>query len=438
MAGVDEPPASAQDVSRKLAGFLRTLGPGLITGAADDDPSGISTYSQAGAAFGYATLWVAVLSFPLMAAVQLMCARVGFVARRGLASVLREHYPRPVLWAACALLLVANTLNIAADLGGMAAGARMITGLPAALFVPLFALAIVALLVFASYVWVARVFKWLTLVLFAYVLAAVLARPDWAAVLHATVVPHVVGSPDFLLIIVALLGTTISPYLFFWQASQEAEEIAARDHARETRAARDTRRPRPTWRAFRALRADVVVGMFASNVVMYFIILTTGATLHAAGLVHVQTAEQAATALRPLAGRGASLLFTLGLVGTGMLGVPVLAGSGAYAVAEAVAWRAGMDETPNTAPQFYALIALSMVIGTGLTFARVDAIRLLFWSAVVNGLFAPPLIVLVLVVCNNRRVMRTHANGWGLNVLGGLAAVAMGAAAIALLVSFVR
>jgi len=314
----------------------------------------------------------------------------------------------------------------------------MITGLPAALFVPLFALAIVALLVFASYVWVARVFKWLTLVLFAYVLAAVLARPNWAVVLHDTVVPHVVVSSDFLLIIVALLGTTISPYLFFWQASQEAEEVAARDHARETRAARDTRRPQATWRALRAMRADVLIGMFASNVVMYFIILTTGATLHAAGLVHVQTAEQAATALRPLAGRGAALLFTLGLVGTGMLGVPVLAGSGAYAVAEAVAWRAGMDETPNTAPQFYALIALSMVIGTGLTFARVDAIRLLFWSAVVNGLFAPPLIVLVLVVCNNRRVMRTHANGWGLNVLGGLAALAMGAAAIALLVSLVR
>ena len=412
MAGIDGPPASAQDVSHKLAGALRTLGPGLITGAADDDhPSGISTYSQAGAAFGYTTLWVAVLSFPLMAAVQLMCARVGFVARRGLASVLREYYPRPVLWAACALLLVANTLNIAADLGGMAAGARMLTGLAAALFVPLFALTIVALLVFASYVWVARVFKWRTLVLFAYVLAALLAQPDWRAVLHNTVVPRVVLSRDFLLIIVALLGTTISPHLFFWQTSQESEEVAARDHARERNTASDARRPRATWRAFRALRADVLVGMFASNVVMYFIILTTGATLHPAGLVNVQTAEQAATALRPLAGRGASLLFTLGLVGTGMLGVPVLAGSGAYAIAEAVAWRGGMDETPKTAPQFYAIIALSMVIGTGLTFARVDAIRLLFWSAVVNRLFAPPLIVLVLVVCNNRRVMRTHANG---------------------------
>ena len=420
---------------------MRTLGPGLITGAADDDPSGISTYSQAGAAFGYATLWVAVVSFPLMTAVQLMCARIGFVARRGLASVLRAHYPRPVLWAACALLLVANTLNIAADLGGMAAGARLLTGWPAAVFVPLFAVVIVALLVFASYVWVARVFKWLTLVLVAYVLAAFLARPDWAAVFRGTVVPHVTASPDFLLTIVALLGTTISPYLFFWQASQEAEELSARDRTRvaddRTRGDR-VRRPRAEWRGLRALRADVVVGMFASNLVMYFIILTTGATLHAAGLTTVQTAEQAATALRPLAGPAAALLFTLGLVGTGMLGVPVLAGSGAYAVAEAVAWRAGMDETPNTAPHFYGLIALSMALGTGLTFARVDAIRLLFWSAVVNGLCAPPLIVLVLVVCNNRRVMGPHVNGRGLNALGGLAALAMTAAAVALVVSFVR
>ena len=423
-------------VGRSLAGLMRTLGPGLITGAADDDPSGISTYSQAGAAFGYATLWVAVVSFPLMAAVQLMCARIGFVARRGLASVLREHYPRPVLWAACALLLVANTLNIAADLGGMAAGARLLTGWPAAVFVPVFAVAIVALLVFASYVWVARVFKWLTLVLFAYVLTAFLAHPDWRAVLRGTVVPHLGASSAYLLTLVALLGTTISPYLFFWQASQEAEEVAARDRTR----ALGTRvqRPRAAWRALRALRLDVLLGMFASNLIMYFIILTAGATLHVAGLTNVQTAEQAATALRPLAGPAASLLFTLGLVGTGMLGVPVLAGSGAYALAEAAAWRSGMDETPDTAPQFYGIIALSVGLGTALTFARVDAIRLLFWSAVVNGVFAPPLIVLVLVVCNNRRVMRDDANGVWLNTLGGLAALAMAAAAVALLVSLLR
>ncbi len=367
-----------------------------------------------------------------------MCARIGFVARRGLASVLREHYPRPVLWAACTLLLVANTLNIAADLGGMAAGARLLTGWPAAVFVPLFAVAIVALLMFASYVWVARVFKWLTVVLFAYVLTAFLARPDWSAVLRGTVVPHVAGSSDFLLTIVALLGTTISPYLFFWQASQEAEEVAARERARGRARGTRVRRPRAEWRALRALRLDVLVGMFASNLIMYFIILTAGATLHVAGLTNVQTAEQAATALRPLAGPAASLLFTLGLVGTGMLGVPVLAGSGAYALAEAAPWRSGMDETPDTAPHFYGIIALSMVVGTALTFARVDAIRLLFWSAVVNGMFAPPLIVLVLVVCNNRGVMREDANGRWLNALGGLAACAMGAAAVALLVSLVR
>ena len=417
---------------------MRTLGPGLVTGAADDDPSGISTYSQAGAAFGYGTLWIALVSFPLMAAVQLMCARIGFVARRGLASVLREHYPQPVLWGACALLLLANTLNIAADLGGMAAGARLVTGWHAAFFVPVFAVLIVALLAFASYVWVARIFKWLTLVLFAYVIAAFLAHPRWGAVLRGTLVPHVTMSRAFLLTVVALLGTTISPYLFFWQASQEAEEVVAREHARAVPHDGPARRPRATWRALRAMRLDVVVGMFASNLVMYFIILTAGATLHAAGLTDVQTAEQAATALRPLAGPAASLLFTLGLIGTGMLGVPVLAGSGAYAVAEAAAWRRGMDETPRTAPHFYGLIALSMAVGIALTFTRINAIRLLFWSAVVNGLFAPPLIVLVLVVCNNRRIMRAHANDWSLNLLGGLAALAMGVAAVALLASLAR
>ena len=427
-----------RDVTRRLSGLMRTLGPGLITGAADDDPSGISTYSQAGAAFGFGTLWVAIVSFPLMAAVQLMCARVGFVARRGLASVLREHYPRPVLWTACALLLVANTLNIAADLGGMAAGVHLLSGWPAPLFVPMFAVAIVALLAFASYVWVARVFKWLTTVLFAYVLAAFLARPNWGAVLRGTLVPHVDASPAFLLTIVALLGTTISPYLFFWQAAQEAEEVAARERLHDPAHGGSARRPRAEWRALRALRLDVLIGMFASNLVMYFIILTAGATLHAAGLTDVQTAEQAAAALRPLAGPGAALLFTLGLVGTGMLGVPVLAGSGAYALAEAAAWRGGMDETPNTAPNFYAIIAISMAAGTALTFAHVNAIRLLFWSAVVNGLFAPPLIILILLVCTNRRVMGEHTNGPWLNVLGGVAALAMTGAAVALLVSLMR
>lgn len=406
--------------------FFRELGPGLITGAADDDPSGISTYSQAGAAFGYGLLWSIVITLPLMAAVQLMCARIGLVARSGLGSVLREHYPRWLLMLACALLLVGNTINIAADLGGMAAAAALLVGWPVIWFVPAFAALIVALLVFSSYRRMTQVLKWLTLALFAYIIAGILARPDWGAVLRGTVIPHATIGKDYWLTLVAILGTTISPYLFFWQASQEAEEEQA------MRQKLVDRPRRALQRELRSARTDVVAGMFFSNLISYFIILTAGATLHPAGLTNVQTAADAAAALKPLAGNAAALLFTVGLVGTGMLGVPVLAGSGAYAVAEAAAWRRGIDEKPNHARHFYAVIVVAMVIGMALNFAHFDAIRMLFWAAVLNGLLAPPLIIIILIVCNNRKVMGEHRNGRPLNILGGLAAVMMSAAVLAL------
>lgn len=409
---------------------VRELGPGLITGAADDDPSGIATYSQAGAAFGYGTLWVALVTLPLMAAVQLMCARVGIVARSGLASVLRAHYPRWLLWLACALLVVGNTVNIAADLGGMAAAASLLTGVPSIAFVPAFTGLILALLVFASYERMTRVLKWLTLALFSYVLAGILARPQPARVLAGTFVPHLVWSREFLLTFVAILGTTISPYLFFWQAAQNAEQDA---HWRRRLIGRPQR---AIQRELRAASRDVNAGMFFSNAIMYFIVLTTAATLHRGGITNVETAAQAAEALRPLAGAGASFLFSAGLVGTGMLGVPVLAGSAAYAVAEAAAWRAGMDERVHTAHQFYAVIALAMIVGMILSFARVNAIRLLIASAVINGLLAPPLIAIILLVCNNPEIMGAHRNGRILNVLGGLAAVLMTGAAAALVWSW--
>jgi NRAMP (natural resistance-associated macrophage protein)-like metal ion transporter len=402
----------------------------LITGAADDDPSGIATYSQAGAAFGYGTLWIAVITLPLMAAVQLMCARVGIVARSGLASVLRAHYPRWLLWVACGLLLIGNTVNIAADLGGMAAAASLLTGVPAVWFVPAFTFLILALLVFASYEGMTRVLKWLTLALFSYVLAAFLAHPNVVSVLGGTLVPHLTASKDYLLTLVAILGTTISPYLFFWQAAQNAE------HDAFWRQRLVGRPQRAVQRELRAAARDVNAGMFFSNAIMYFIILTAAATLNRAGITDVQTAEQAATALRPLAGNAASLLFTLGLVGTGMLGVPVLAGSAAYAVAEAAAWRAGMDEKIHSAKEFYGVIAVAMIIGMVLNFAHVNAIKLLIWSAVINGLLAPPLIVIILVVCNNDKVMGVHRNSRLLNVLGGLAALAMTAAGVALIYSW--
>src|SRR5215216_1197458 len=417
----------AETRKERLRSRTRELGPGLITGAADDDPSGIATYSQAGAAFGYSTLWIALITLPLMASVQLMCARVGIVARSGLASVLREHYPRWLLWFACGLLLIGNTVNIAADLGGMAAGASLLTGIDSIWFVPAFTVLILALLVFASYERMTRVLKWLTLALFSYVLAGFLAQPDASAVVAGTFFPRITWSEDYLLTFVAILGTTISPYLFFWQAAQNAEHDA---YWRQRLIGRPRR---ALQRELRAATRDVNAGMVFSNAIMYFIILTAAATLHQAGITEIQTADQAAAALRPLAGSGAALLFTAGLVGTGMLGVPVLAGSAAYAVAEAAAWRSGMDEKVHTARQFYAVIAVAMIAGMALNFAHVNAIRLLIWSAVINGLLAPPLIVIILVVCNNEKIMGRHRNSRALNILGGLAALLMSAAGFALI-----
>jgi len=428
--GAPRPYRPRADTRReRVRSRARELGPGLITGAADDDPSGIATYSQAGAAFGYGTLWIALITLPLMASVQLMCARIGIVARSGLATVLREHYPRSLLWLACAMLLFGNTVNIAADLAGMAAAASLLTGIRATWFIPASAVLILGLLVFASYERMTRVLKWLTLALFSYVLAGFLAHPDWSAVLSGTLIPRIGRSREFLLTFVAILGTTISPYLFFWQAAQNAE------HDAFWRQRLIGRPQRAVQRELRTATRDVNAGMLFSNAIMYFIILTAAATLNGAGITDVQTADQAAAALRPLAGRGAALLFTAGLVGTGMLGIPVLAGSAAYAVAEAAAWRAGLDEKVHTARQFYGVIAVAMIAGMALSFAHVNAIRLLIWSAVINGLLAPPLILIILVVCNNEKVMGVHRNGRGLNLLGGLSALLMSGAAIALVVS---
>ena len=408
----------------RLRRALEELGPGLITGAADDDPSGISTYSMAGAAYGFGTLWTTLFSFPLMAAVQVMCARLALVTGEGLAAVLRRHYPRRVVWGACALLLAANTVNIAADLGGMADAATLVLGGRAAWYHCLLAAAVVALLVIASYRAMARAFKWLSLVLLAYIVAAVLAQPRWSDVLRGAILPRIVPDRMYLVTLVAILGTTISPYLFFWQAAQEVEERNALSPAG---------RPSITA-ALDAARRDTVFGMFFSNLIAFFIMLTTGATLFAAGRRDIQTAQDAAAALRPLAGPAASLLFALGLIGTGMLGVPVLAGSSAYAVAEAMGWPGGMNERPRHAAKFYGVLAAGTALAMLLIHLGVSGFRLLFWAAVLNGVLAPPLIVLLLVACNDRRVMGSHANGWLLNVLGGLTAAVMSAAAVIALV----
>ena len=420
-------PRKTASAPARVEQFFAELGPGLLTGAADDDPSGISTYSVTGASFGYAPLWIAVFSFPLMVSVQLMCARLGMVTGKGLAGAIRSRYSRWVLWGACSLLVVANVVNIGADLAGMAEATELVTGFSHRALIPIYGVVIVLLLFFSSYRHIARVFKWLTLVLFAYVGAGFLAHPAWGTVLRATVIPHIEWSARYFAVLVGLLGTTISPYLFFWQAAEEVEEERAIGRGTERR------RQGATRKELRRSLIDVLVGMFFSNVVMYFVILTTAATLHQSGQTNITTAREAAEALRPLAGPAAYWLFTLGLVGTGMLGVPVLAGSCAYTIAEAFRWRGSLEDTPTSARRFYAVVAIAVLVGLLLNIVGINAVAMLFWSAVVNGVLAPPLIVLVLLLTSSRAVMGTRANPPLLRWLGWATAATMSAAAVAMI-----
>jgi NRAMP (natural resistance-associated macrophage protein)-like metal ion transporter len=413
---------------RLLKRYFGILGPGLITGAADDDPSGISTYSVAGAAYGYATLWIALLTFPLMAAIQLMCARLGMVTGRGLAAAVRIYYPRWVLWGSRSILVVANVINIGADLGGMAEATQLITGIRALIWVPFYALFIIGLLIWTSYQRIAKIFKWLALVLFAYVLASFYAHVDWRHALAVTCVPHMEWSRGFLAVLVAILGTTISPYLFFWQAAEEVEEGRVKGCTPEQIEG-------ATRAELRTARADTIAGMLFSNLIMYFIILTTAATLHAHGQTGITTARQAAEALRPPAGDGAYLLFTLGLIGTGMLGVPVLVGSCAYAVAEGAGWRGSMADKPRDARKFYAVMAVAMALGLVLNFVGFNAVKMLFWSAVINGLLAPPLILLVILLTSSHKVMGKRVNSPLLKYLGWATFGVMTAAAAGMIIT---
>lgn len=411
---------------RTSRGFFSGLGPGLITGAADDDPSGISTYSVTGAAFGYAPLWTALFSFPLMTAVQLMCSRLGMVTGQGLAGVIRTKYSKWVLWSACTLLVIANTVNIGADLGGMGKVTELVTGIDGMYWTPFYAIVIASFLIWSTYDTVARIFKWLTLILFAYIAAAFLAKPDWMMVLRATFIPHIEMSSEYWATLVGIFGTTISPYLFFWQASEEVEE------ERKEGLTSLKQRKGTTAAALRQSRNDVVTGMFFSNLIMYFIILTTAATLHAHGKTTITTAQDAAEALRPLAGNGAYWLFSLGLIGAGMLGVPVLAGSSAYAVAEAAKWRGSLADRPRRARNFYAVITIGLALGLAFNYMGFNAVSMLFWSAVLNGVLAPPLIVIVLLLTNSRKIMGTRSNPRWLSVLGWITVVVMTAATAAM------
>ena len=407
-----------------VRGFFSKLGPGLITGASDDDPSGIGTYSIAGAQFGYVPLWTAWFTFPLMAAIQLMCARLGLISGRGLGGLIRHHYGARVLWPACVLLVVANVTNIGADFGAMAAATAMITGIPAYYCTPLYAAMMAFLMAWSSYRRIANTFKWMTLVLFAYVIGAFLADPQWRHVLQSTLVPQVELSGKYLSTFVAILGTTISPYLFFWQATQKVEED--RDKGKTTVA----QRRGATAKEERDARLDVITGMLFSNLIMYFIILTTAATLHAHGLTRIETTQQAAEALRPLAGKATYLLFTFGIIGTGMLSVPVLAGSTASAIAEGARWRNSLQYRPSRAPEFYAVLIASLILGMALNYFKFGVIAMLFWAAVINGVLAPPLIVLIVLMSSDHRVMGKQISSPLLRVLGWLTAFIMTAASI--------
>jgi NRAMP (natural resistance-associated macrophage protein)-like metal ion transporter len=409
---------------------FKILGPGLITGASDDDPSGIGTYSTAGASLGFSTLWMALFTFPLMAAVQFICAKVGLVSGRGLAGVLRHHHSRTWLFLAVGGLVIANTINAGADIGAIAAAINLLVPIPITYMIIPIALIIVALQVWGSYRLIARVFKWLTLALFAYVASAFFARPQLGEVLRGTFIPTFSFNSTFLAMVVAILGTTISPYLFFFQSSQEVEEEISmgRKHLWQRKGASDAELKYAAW--------DVNSGMLFSNVVMYFIILATAATLFKAGKTDIQSAQDAAMALQPLAGKGASILLAFGLVGTGFLAVPVLTGSSAYAVAEAFGWKHGMDKKPRGAWGFYAVIAVSTLVGMLINFVGINPIAALFWTAVINGFLAPPLLVLIMLVSNNKAVMKERVNGVWMNVLGWATTAIMFGAAIALVLTW--
>ena len=413
---------------RWLRLLLKSLGPGVITGAADDDPSGIATYSVAGAQLGTKLLWTALLTWPLMAAVQMMCARIGMVSGQGLAGNFKQRFPKWLLGVFVVALLAANTINIAADLAGMADAAAMLSGVNAHLLVVVFALLISWATVRLRYHQIANVLKWLVLVLVAYPVTAFVVGADWGRVARDTLVPSMPHTRDEWSMLVAILGTTISPYLFFWQASEEVEEekAAGQNTLAKRRGATDTE--------LQLRRMDVGIGTFFSNVVMFFIILTTAVTLNRHGITHIETSRQAAEALRPLAGKFATSLFTVGIVGVGFLAIPTLAGSAAYAFAETLGWRQGLDKKLKQARAFYTLILLSTGVGVGLDFVGINPVKALYWTAVINGLLAPFLLVAILVIASDKKLMRGQPSSRLAWTVVAITTVAMFAAGVAMFV----
>ncbi len=411
---------------------VKQLGPGLITGAADDDPSGIATYSQAGAQFGYNMLWTVLLTYPLMVGIQMVSARLGFVTGKGLAANVKAVFPRPVLYGIVGLLLIANTINIAADIAAMGEALRLLLGGSAHLYSVCFGVLCLVLQVYLRYETYVRYLKWLTLALLSYVAVIFTIHVQWGSVLSQLVIPRLVLDHNTITIIVAVFGTTISPYLFFWQAAQEMEDLRV-INARNGSSASMPHTAQVARRHMRRIRWDTYVGMGFSNLIAFFIILSTAATLHVAGIVDIQTSAQAAQALRPLGGPAAFLLFSLGIIGTGMLAVPVLAGSAAYAVSETLDWPTGMDRKLPEALGFYAIIAIATVGGVALNFTHLDPMRALLWSAEINGIIAVPIMAIMMLLASREDVMGDFVIRPRLRRLGWVATAVMAVTVAAML-----
>jgi NRAMP (natural resistance-associated macrophage protein)-like metal ion transporter len=426
----NEPDAVKRPVRPPL---LKFLGPGLITGASDDDPSGIATYSQAGAQYGFDLGWTLVFSWPLMCAIQEISARIGRVTGRGIAANLRKHYPRPVLYAIVTLLLIANVINLGADLGAMAAALRLVVGGPSVVYICLFAVLSVLLEVFVRYARYVSILKWLTISLFAYVGVAFVVHMPWLTVLAHLVAPRLSLKADYLTVVVAILGTTISPYLFFWQAEEEVEEIKERIGAKPL-----ARAPEQASKEFGRIRWDTYVGMGLSNLVALFIVLTTAATLNAHGVTNIQTSSQAAQALRPIAGPAVFVVFALGIIGTGLLALPVLASSAAYAVGESFGWHVGLTRKLGRAPRFYEVVALATVVGAALNFSPLDPVKALFWSAVVNGVVAVPVMLMMMLLAQRTDVMGQFTLPPALRIAGWIATAVMAVAAVGMFATMGR
>ena len=427
--------AKKKDLKEEKASLASKLGPGFITGASDDDPSGIATYAQTGAMFGYAQLWLALFATPFMIAVQEMCGRIGMVTGKGLGTVLRENYSKKILWGAVALLAIANTVNVGADLGAMASATEMITRLPFAWALIFLTVISLGLQIAVPYQRYAPVLKILAFTLFAYVITVFLVPQDWAAIAHHTFIPTISFDKEYLMNIVAILGTTISPYLFFWQADEEVEEEISKGWLSKFGAWIRTEPINNT--EIRSMRQDTVIGMVFSNMIMFFIIATAASTLAKAGITHIDTAEQAAKALIPLAGNFAGILFAIGIIGTGLLVVPILAGSTAYALAEARGWSEGLSLPLQNAKAFYGVIAVSMVIGALLNFVGIPPFRLLYLTAVLNGVMAPPLIVMIVLMAGNKKIMGKSVSGPIGKTFGWATAILMGVAALSLLYAWI-